>query len=307
MKLGVVDLDTSHPENWVPIERELGHDVVGLWDGGAIHPAGYAEEFARKFEIPKVYESLEAMAGEVDCAIIHGCDWDSHVEKARPFAEKGKAVLVDKPMAGTLRDLRQFCEWARQGVRIAGGSSLRFCHEVQEYLAQPIDERGTPDTVLAGCGTDEFNYGVHAYSLLCGIMGPGIQSVRHLGKGAQHRVQVNWTNGRMGFLIVGQAEGWIRFYASITTGKTNTVFQTDSTRLYRALLAANLPYLSGETDQPPVSMEDLIEPELAALAARQSWMNGDAEVPLASLDVDDEGYDGKAFADQYRKNKYPES
>jgi len=32
MKIGIVDLDTSHPQNWIPIERELGHEVVGLWD-----------------------------------------------------------------------------------------------------------------------------------------------------------------------------------------------------------------------------------------------------------------------------------
>ena len=38
MRIGIVDLDTSHPQNWIPLERELGHDVVGIWDGGAVHP-----------------------------------------------------------------------------------------------------------------------------------------------------------------------------------------------------------------------------------------------------------------------------
>jgi len=38
MKIGIVDLDTSHPQNWIPIERELGHEIVGLWDGGSVHP-----------------------------------------------------------------------------------------------------------------------------------------------------------------------------------------------------------------------------------------------------------------------------
>jgi len=38
MKIGVVDIDTSHPQNWIPIERTLGHDVAGLWDGGSVHP-----------------------------------------------------------------------------------------------------------------------------------------------------------------------------------------------------------------------------------------------------------------------------
>ena len=38
MKIGIVDVDTSHPDKWIPIERELGHEVVGIWDGGAVHP-----------------------------------------------------------------------------------------------------------------------------------------------------------------------------------------------------------------------------------------------------------------------------
>ena len=35
MRMGIVDLDTSHPQNWIPIERDLGHHVIGIWDGGA--------------------------------------------------------------------------------------------------------------------------------------------------------------------------------------------------------------------------------------------------------------------------------
>ena len=34
MRIGSVDLDTSHPQNWIPLERELGHEVTGIWDGG---------------------------------------------------------------------------------------------------------------------------------------------------------------------------------------------------------------------------------------------------------------------------------
>jgi hypothetical protein len=93
------------------------------------------------------------------------------VEKARPFVEAGKAVLVDKPLAGNMRDLNQLCSGAREGARITGGSSLRFCVETRDWLAQPEEERGVPHTALCGCAVDEFNYGIHAYSMLSGITG----------------------------------------------------------------------------------------------------------------------------------------
>src|SRR5438309_1793100 len=140
MKIGIVDLDTSHPQNWIPIERDLGHDVIGLWDGGTVHPEEYVEKFCAEKGIPHRYDSLEEMARDVDLAIIHGCDWDTHVAKARPFVEAGKAVLIDKPLAGCLRDLNQIVRWVNEGARITGGSSLRHSYEVRDWLARPVEE-----------------------------------------------------------------------------------------------------------------------------------------------------------------------
>lgn len=304
MRIGVVDLDTSHPQNWIPLERELGHEVVGVWDGGSVHPPEYVQKFATEHSIPRVYDSLEALAAEVDCAIIHGCNWDTHVAKARPFVEAGKSVLIDKPLAGNLRDLAQLRQWVDDGVRITGSSSLRFCRETAEWLAQPVAERGTPHTVLCGCAVDEYNYGIHAYSMLTGILGPGVASVKHLGSGVQRRLQVNWTDGRVGFLVIGKTAGWVPFYATVVTEKGAFQYTADSKHLYRALLESVLPYLAGEADQPPVLFPALMEAELTALAAQRSWRNGDQEVSLADLSPA-EGYDGAAFAGEYRAMRYP--
>ena len=305
MRIGIVDVDTSHPNAWIPIERELGHEVAGIWDGGSVHPPDYVRTFVEERGVPKLYESLEAMAADVDCAIIHGCDWDTHVDKARPFVEAGKSVLLDKPIAGNLRDLNQLKAWVAEGARISGGSSLRFCREARRWLAQPIDERGTPHTVLCGCAVDDFNYGIHAYAMLAGILGAGAKSVRHLGSGVQRRVQVNWPDGRMGLLIVGEAAGWLPFYATIATEKTCVHLDADTKALYRALLEPVLPYLAGQAEQPPLPFDELIEPELWVLAAQTSWCEGDREVTLDELSEDTPGFDGKRFAKAYREGRYP--
>ena len=245
MRIGIVDLDTSHPQNWIPLERELGHEVVGIWDGGAVHPAGYVQKFAEEHQVPKVYEKLENMVGEVDCAVIHGCDWDTHVEKARPFVEADRAVLLDKPMVGDMEGVQQLLEWAARGKRIFGGSSLRFAAEVREYLAEPVEERGKTHTAFAGCGTDEFNYGIHAYALLSGLMGPGIRSVRYLGASAQKHLQVQWKDGRIGYLCIGEG-AWLPFHITAGTDRQVRQITCEPARLYRNLLEAALPYLAGE-------------------------------------------------------------
>ncbi|HWL52235.1 MAG TPA: Gfo/Idh/MocA family oxidoreductase [Chthoniobacteraceae bacterium] len=303
MKIGIVDLDTSHPASWIPLERAAGHEVVALYDGGSVHPPDYVETFAREHGIARVHSSLEAMAGEVDAAIIHGCDWSTHVEKARPFVEAGKAVFLDKPVAGNLEELRQVERWARAGARITGGSALRFCREIMAWQGLDAAERGEAHTLFAGCAVDEFNYGIHAYSLACAVLGEGIVSVRHLGQRVQRRLQLNWADGRSAFLSIGKQEGWMPYHATIITDLKVFQLQPEVGLLYAALLERVLPYLAGETDTPPLSPEGLIEPELAALAAKVSWEEGDREVLLSEL-REGGGYDGPVFAHGYRAAKY---
>ncbi len=303
MRIGIVDIDTSHPENWIPIERELGHEIVGILDHGEIHPAGYAQEFAKRLNVPRAFASINEMVAEVDCAALHSCNWDTRVARARPFVEAGKALLVDKPFAGRGADVEQFRAWAKAGTRITGGSSLRFCDEVRDWLAKPVEERGVPHTVFCGCGVDDFNYGIHAYSMLSGIMGAGIASAQHLSEGPQRRIRVNWKDGRVGFLVIGKAD-WQPFYATIVTNKGATHLVADAGKLYRAILEVCLPYLAGQKDAP-VPFDDLIEPERCALAARLSWLNHDREVTLDEIGAATDGYDGAAFAVEYRKEKYP--
>lgn len=307
MKIAIIDLDTSHPRNWIPILRDLGCEIVGVLDHGDVHPMGYAQTFARAHAIPHVFRSLSEAVDASDIAVLHGCDWDQHLARATPFVEAGRSVLIDKPVAGCADDLDTFERWARTGARITGGSSLRFCNEAHDYLARPIDDRGTPHTVLCGCGTDEFNYGIHAYSLLAALIGGEMHGtdVRHMGRSAQRRIEVRTADGRIGWLIVGAATVYQPFHATVISDKSCIQFQPDSTRLYRALLVSVLPFLSGETDKPPLPIDQWLTPERWAVAALQSWSGHDRWVSTDQLDRSTR-YSGRHFACKYRTLRYPE-
>src|SRR2546423_1319296 len=81
-------------------------------------------------------------------------------------------------------------------------------------------ERGSPQTVICGCAVDEFNYGIHAYAMLTGILGSGAQSVQHLGSTSQRRLHIRYPNGRCGIVVVGQSAAWLPFYATIVSEKS---------------------------------------------------------------------------------------
>jgi GFO/IDH/MocA oxidoreductase family protein len=140
-------------------------------------------------------DNLADMVDMVDGVIIHTANWDKHIEQARPFIEADKAVLIDKPIIGNMKDANTFLGWMKRGKRITGGSSLRFCKEVNEFLMLPIDKRGTVHTAYTAIGVDEMNYGIHGYSIIAGLMGPGIQSVQYIGESKQKHLMLQWNDG----------------------------------------------------------------------------------------------------------------
>lgn len=304
MKIGLVDLDTSHPGAFVPLLRERGHEVIGVWDGGSVHPAGYAREFAGENSIPTVFESLEDMVAEVDGAIVHACDWDTHVEKARLFLDAGKSVLIDKPLAGNASDLGVIAEWVKAGRHITGGSALLYCVEAAEWKASATAERGDLRTVFCGCGVDEFNYGIHGYAMALAFAGFDAGAVRHLGlSGRQDVIELSHASGARSVLQIGPSEAWLPFYATIVTARQVRQFTVDPNRLYAGLLDATLPFLEGKTEVPPLTADEFIQPERCALAALTSKQSGGRAVSLSEPLT--AAYDGPAFARSYRAAKYP--
>lgn len=300
--VAMVDLDTSHPEAWLPILRKMGYQVSAVFDGGAVYPAGYASQFATQHGIPMVFDSVEAMAASdaVDIAMVHSCNWDLHVPRMRPFIDAGKAVLVNKPLAGSVADLYQIRAWARAGARISGGSSLRACLEVQgqqEYARA----HGPARALFVGCGVDAFNYGVHAWSMAAGLFGPGIMRVRHLGISSQqlHHIEAEWQDERRAALVYGGGY-WLPFHATVIYQDTVQQIQAQMDTVYQAFLQRLMPYLSGAVDMPPFPVEALIEPELAAIAANISLQRDGEWVMLATLSAGQPGFDGQAFGEQYR-------
>ena len=304
-KIGLVGLCTSHPECWVPVMRDLTNeglvdiDVVAAWDSGETRPEGFAKTFAKDFNIPYTPETLEEMLPLVDGVIVHTTNWDKHLEQARIFVEAGKAVYLDKPVAGNLEEINQILDWIKQGKRVTGGSVLRFCREV---IACRDEVAAMGETIYTGyscIGVDDYNYGIHGYATLIAAMGPEVVSVQYVGSSNQKQILIKFSNGRVGILTVGKTK-WLPFNLTATTGSKVHQVAVDNMQLYRAMLEKVMPYFTGKTDEVPLEATSLVMPELTALAAKQSWLNNGAEVFITDI-AKEISYDGGQFAREYRR------
>ena len=153
--------------------RVPGVQVTHLWTDNPDE----APAVARASLIPHIVKKPEDVIGEVDAVLIATDDGADHVRRARPFVEAGLPVFVDKPLATTLEELRQFIQWERAGARLLSSSGLRYAPE----LARLVADRATLGEIrwmsLVTAKTWE-RYGIHVLEPAFVLLGPGFLSVR---------------------------------------------------------------------------------------------------------------------------------
>lgn len=298
IRIGLVDLDTSHPAAFTRILRTFpGVDVQALWDGHDVWPEGYDAAFAREHAIPHVCTRLDEMPGFVDAVMIHGTNWDTHVDKAAVFLREKKPVLIDKPIVGTVRDCERLLNLqAQYGTPIYGGSSLRSASEVTALRAA-IGGREQLSSVVASGPGDFFSYGIHTTEMLQGCVGTGIRSVRWIAEARVPILAVTYKDGLVALVhLQMQFHEWS---ISVYTDKGVRSTVIDPAALYEPFLKRYVDVLQGKTID--FSLDGPIEAVRLHIAAHLARQRG-TDVALDSLPPG-AGFDGGAFAAEYAAMK----
>lgn len=294
LRIGLVDLETSHPAAFVPVLRALGHEVTAVLDEHAMRGPDYAGEFARRHGVPAVARDIPELSRLCDVAFLLGTDWDRHLDQIRVLRGLGVPVLVDKPVAGRAGDLRAVAAMT-DGPRVTGGSSLRTADEVSAWSSLGLTAR----TIRATCSGPPFYYGVHAVSLALGLVGEGVVAARATSSGEPFAGEIRHRSGTSVRIEVPRAPG-ATYRAEIrTTTDERHVVQPAGDRLYRPFLTACLDYLTGRRDVP-WSPLGLVEPELALLAMAWSARDNGRWVDLDQVPDDWQPWQGASFAAEYR-------
>jgi hypothetical protein len=218
LRVGMIGLDTSHAveftrrlndptdKNYIPgakvVEAVKGGspDIPESWN----RMPGYAKTLQEKYAV-KIVDDVEQLAKDVDVVMIESLDGRPHLAEATPVINAGKPLFVDKPAAGSLRDVLEIYRLASEHhVPIYSGSSLRFYPNLQEMKNTPVGElKGA-----SSCGPAElephhpdlFWYGIHPTEALFTIMGAGCESVACTATADTHLVTGLWAGGRIGTL-----------------------------------------------------------------------------------------------------------
>jgi GFO/IDH/MocA oxidoreductase family protein len=290
-RVALVELDTSHPAAFIPLIRALGLEVTAVLDSGAVRGESYAAEFVVRHGIPQLVGSLEELPAVADVAVLLGCDWDQRYSQACRLLDAGMAVLLDKPIAGRVGDLRELASRAAAGQPVGGGSSFRCVPEAVAWRARHRDQ--VPSSVLVGCAGHPFYYGVHAVSFAQALLGPGFTAARALD-GSAARGLLRHTSGAEVLIDIQPPSPGYPYYATVATDSTVEHLQPDAAGIYKPFLAAHLL-----KDVPPYPPSALAEPELILLALAHSAATTTNWVHPEDLSDSFSPWNAKSFTTSY--------
>ncbi|MBQ2841240.1 MAG: Gfo/Idh/MocA family oxidoreductase [Oscillospiraceae bacterium] len=303
-KIGLVRMDTSHPFTYGRVmdeNPELGLAYTMVYDDG-FRTDEEVEWFVKKCGMEGRAKTIEELADKTDVGFIQGCNWDKKFDYARPFIERGKPVFIDKPFVGSVKDIARVRELVKNGAKILGSSASRYAHEISDFLALPVAERGEILSVNIIAGVDEFNYASNACEALSEIADSRAVSCRYIGSaerdgGKCELFCVRFENGVVGTYCVCLTK-WHPFRVTIMTTKTSCIFTIDSAAVYKSILSRLSESLHTDTVKT-ADVERLINVTEFMLCGKRSrdFENG-REVKISELSPDDY-FDGDEFERYY--------
>lgn len=231
--------------------------------------------------IETVVANPEDVIGHVDAAVIATDDGSDHVRRARPFIEAGLPVFIDKPMATTMDELRQFVQWHRDGRVILSTSGMRYAPEMrlnEEQRAHLGDLRWITSFT---CKTWE-RYGIHALEAVEPLLGTGFLTVQaHTDAGGDvmhitHRSGVKLTIGALHDAY--GSFGAVHLYG---TKADLPLKLADTYHAFRGQLVAFIDML--RTGTRPLPFDETVELMAVIIAGIRSREQGGSIVHIANI------------------------
>ena len=296
LRIGIIGCDTSHCTAFTQLINDAndknhvaGGKVVAAFKGGSkdikeswSRVDNFARQLQEKYGV-KMADSVEELCGEVDAVLLESVDGRPHLEQARPVFKARKPAFIDKPVAGSLRDVIELARLAKESkTPWFSSSAYRFYDGMVELKNTDVGAvRGAISygpCELEPHHPDFFWYGIHATEALYTEMGTGCESVARVSTPNTDVATGIWADGRVGTL---------RGLRNASTPHKVIVFGTKSVAEqkgdgdYAPLVREIMKFF--QTGITPVSNEETVEIYAFMEAADESKREGGKPVKISEV------------------------
>jgi hypothetical protein len=293
LRIGIIGCDTSHVpaftenlNNPSAKDHVSGGKVVAAFKGGsadipesANRVENYAKTLKEKYGV-HFYDSIEELCQNVDAVLLESVDGRPHLEQAKPVLKARKPVFIDKPMAGSLKDVVEIFRLAKEAkVPIFSSSALRFAKDTQA-VHDGLVGKATYIETYGPCEIEKhhpdlFWYGIHGVEAMFTVLGPGCETVQR-GTTPDGKIEVTgiWKNGAKGIYREDK-----KFHGLAKGDKGET--SAGSFDGYVPLVVEIMKFF--QTGIAPVSPDETIEIFAFMEAAEESKAKGGAPVRISEV------------------------
>lgn len=193
MKIAIIGLDTSHtieftkliqapetPDNLKIKELQITKCMRFPSPFQAEDKQDERQAQLEKWGV-KVTRSFEEAVDGAEGVMIEINDPAMHLEHFKKAAALGKAIYLDKPLAGNIKDGKEILKITKkQNLKVWSASSLRFTSEIEnaaKEISEPVMAHAYGPLGIAPAGSSLVWYGVHTFEMINKLMGAGAESV----------------------------------------------------------------------------------------------------------------------------------
>ena len=299
LRIGIIGCDTSHATAFTklfndPTDRHHvpGGRVVAAFKGGSEdipasknRVAEYSARLEKDFGV-RFYDSIEELCKNVDVVLLESVDGRPHLEQVRPVLLAGKPVYIDKPVAGSLKDVLEIDRLAKEHhAPWFSASAYRYYDSMVELKGANVGEvRGAfsyGPCELEPHHPDFFWYGIHPVEALFTVMGPDCETVTRTTTQEGDVATGVWKGGRIGTFRGLRGSTAASGHAVTIFGSKANLEQKKGTDDYAPLVGEIMEFF--KTGVAPVSNEETIAIYAFMEAADESKRQGWAPVKVSEV------------------------
>lgn len=292
IRIGMIGLDTSHVIAFTEVlnnpdnpKHVPGGRVVAAFKGGSPDVEASAtriDRFTRQLTEEygvKLYDTIEEMCKHVDAVMLESVDGRPHLRQAIPVIKAGRPMYIEKPMAASLKDVRELFRLSKHHKSpVFSSSCLRFASTTQAVRNGKIGSVHYCETYSPAKTEPHhpelFWYGVHGCEALYTVMGTGCQKVkRELTEDGKIQVTGLWKGNRFGVFREGKNGG----FALGEKGRA----QAGNHERYQGLLQEVIQFF--RTGKSPIDPRETIELFAFMEAAEKSRLRDGEWVELSEI------------------------
>lgn len=229
--------------------------------------------------------SIEELLAITDAIMLMTFDGHPRLEQAMKVINAGKPLFINKPFAGSMKDVIRIMEYAQKyKVSIFSSSPTRYLPGAQAARKGEIGEVTGADCYsrapLEPSHPDFFWYGIHGIEILFTIMGKDCLSVQRISNDGTDLVIGTWKDNKIG-TYRGIRNGYATHSGTAFGTKTILPAGPFQDTGHRQLVQDMLSFF--KTGVSPVGMEETLAIHLFMEAADESKRQGGKKILLEDV------------------------